>query len=663
MNHQNLTSKNEAENSSPRKDRSSLKQETDAGFTNKPLVPDYDLLRRIGGGAYGDVWLARSTATGVLRAAKIVWRHTFDDERPFQREFEGIQRFEHISREHPSQLALFHIGRNDTSGYFYYVMELADDALPGQTVESYSPRTFRADIVNGRVSATKILEIAMILTEALGHLHDKGLVHRDVKPSNVIFVNGCPKLADVGLVTDMTDNRSIVGTEGYLPPEGPGAPSADIFALGKVLYEAATGMDRREFPKLPEDLRSWPDVAEIIELNEIILKACAQDAKSRYQTCEEMRTDLALLGQGKSVKQKRTRQHRWKVMKKVLTLAVFAVLAAGAILLWRKPPATRPSTTNAKAKAFYDRAVQDLQGNAPGRGQRAYANLAEAVKLDPRFLDAYYLMFETGFYGNALPGGNYRIANHLQELAPDSAEYHTVNSFNKLNEWMFDDAIKEAKLATEINPKLMRAHALYGWYLALLHGDAEGALQEYKNAEDIGPPDTIVQTIMAGPYFQKHRFDLAIKQLANAIQLEPNAASPHERLAEAYEADKQYDKAIDEYEAWKLLSGEDPTFTANWHQNMRSILHHQGSRGWWQAQLDGQKKFSYVNPYWMAQINARLENTDKVFSLLERAYREHNGQMINLLEDDHWDQYRSDDRFKALLEKVGFPKGMPLPKK
>jgi hypothetical protein len=92
-----------------------------------PSVPDYDLLRRIGGGAYGEVWLARSKATGALRAAKIVWRRTFEDERPYRREFEGIQRFEQISREHPSQLALFHIGRNDPEGYFYYVMELADD--------------------------------------------------------------------------------------------------------------------------------------------------------------------------------------------------------------------------------------------------------------------------------------------------------------------------------------------------------------------------------------------------------------------------------------------------------------------------------------------------------------------------------------------------------
>src|ERR1051325_3872515 len=92
-----------------------------------PAIPDYELLERIGAGPYGEVWLARNVATGFRRAVKVVNRSSFEDERPFDREFEGIKKFDAVSRTHPSQLALFHVGRNDAAGYFYYVMELADE--------------------------------------------------------------------------------------------------------------------------------------------------------------------------------------------------------------------------------------------------------------------------------------------------------------------------------------------------------------------------------------------------------------------------------------------------------------------------------------------------------------------------------------------------------
>src|SRR5262252_5729547 len=96
--------------------------------SHPPLhVPDYELLRLIGRGAYGEVWLARSVM-GAYRAVKVVYRQSFDHERPYEREFAGIQKFEPISRSHDSQVDILHVGRNAAEGYFYYVMELADNA-------------------------------------------------------------------------------------------------------------------------------------------------------------------------------------------------------------------------------------------------------------------------------------------------------------------------------------------------------------------------------------------------------------------------------------------------------------------------------------------------------------------------------------------------------
>ena len=92
-----------------------------------PHIPDHELLRPIGQGSYGEVWLARNVM-GTYRAVKVVYRHRFDNNRPFEREFSGIQRFEPVSRSHDGLVDILQIGRSDQAGYFYYVMELADDA-------------------------------------------------------------------------------------------------------------------------------------------------------------------------------------------------------------------------------------------------------------------------------------------------------------------------------------------------------------------------------------------------------------------------------------------------------------------------------------------------------------------------------------------------------
>src|SRR5262249_41819055 len=130
-------------------------------------------------------------------------------------------------------------------------------------------------------------------------LHKKGLAHGDIKPQNIIFVNGRPKLADVGLLRNMkADGQDIlVGTPGYMPPapESPGTEQGDVYGLGMVLYVIRTGSIPAHFPELSTTLVENSPLNDFAPFNRIILKACEPDAGKRYQTAAAMNSELVEL--------------------------------------------------------------------------------------------------------------------------------------------------------------------------------------------------------------------------------------------------------------------------------------------------------------------------------------------------------------------------------
>ncbi len=273
-----------------------------AAVEELPDAPDYKLFNPpFGEGAYGKVWLARNAA-GQWRALKVVYLANFDQNTdPYEREFSGIKKYQPISDKHPGLLRVEFVSEKQ-AGYFYYVMELGDPLKPGWEEEpsTYKPRDLvseRARSRGCRLPVRECVRIGLALSDALDFIHRQGLTHRDIKPQNIIFVNGQPKLADLGLITEIRppdQERTLVGTPGYMPPppERPGTPQADVYALGMVLYVLSTGRSAAYFPEIATTLVEREDPADFLPLNTVILKACQPDPAQRYASAAEMHRAL-----------------------------------------------------------------------------------------------------------------------------------------------------------------------------------------------------------------------------------------------------------------------------------------------------------------------------------------------------------------------------------
>ncbi|MGA2557097.1 MAG: protein kinase [Verrucomicrobiota bacterium] len=429
-----------------------------------PVIPDHQLLQCIGRGSYGEVWLARSV-TGAYRAVKIVYRQDFDHERPFEREFSGILKFEPVSRKHDSQMDILHVGRG--ADYFFYVMELADDQFTGQQInpDAYAPKSLKSEMFNrGKLPFEECVQISLSLTTALENLHSEGLVHRDIKPSNVIYVNGVVKLADIGLVTSVDASRSFVGTEGFVPPEGPGTPQADLYSLGKLLYELCTGKDRQEFPELPANLDAWPDREGLLELNAAIAKACREDPGQRYPSAQAMHKELLLLQSGKSLARLHAAQRSLAKVKRVAVAAsaVVLVLAAGLSLAttgWRQARLLANFERLSRKRLADD---QTQWPNDPAQWTSNILNLVGVLDNEHKYAEVDKL------FESLLPSSNMSQSQRANALA--------YTGYLRARSGRFDEAAADLKRMVEADPS-----EPWGWYVLAPLLIQSGQIAEYQS--------------------------------------------------------------------------------------------------------------------------------------------------------------------------------------
>ena len=267
-------------------------------------IAQYQILEKLGSGGMGVVYKAQDTRLGRIVALKFLPQHlTLDDEAKarFTREAKTAS-----ALDHPNICTIFEIGEHE--GRMFIAMAY------------YEGETLQDAIKKGAIPVEKAIEFIIQMADGLSQSHEKGIVHRDVKPANVILtIHGTVKLLDFGLAkvveqTQLTKEGATPGTIAYMSPEqarGEQIDSrTDLWALGAVLYEMLTG--ERPFrgvydqaiiygilnqdPPLITD--THPDVSS--ELVHIVARLLSKKADERYQTAEELLTDLKSLREGDS---------------------------------------------------------------------------------------------------------------------------------------------------------------------------------------------------------------------------------------------------------------------------------------------------------------------------------------------------------------------------
>ena len=254
---------------------------------NKPDIPNFELERCCGSGAFGDVWVGRDL-NGVRRAVKVLNKERLKNLGVLDKEIRGLKLYCKDVPRHPNLIEVFHTG--ETEALLYYAMELADNATEGDT--EYVASTLALKLNSGvKITPAEASDIAWSVLDAVSALHQAGLVHRDIKPDNIVYVNGKTKLADMGLLTPNSEKITLAGTQGFLPPEGVNGYGADLYAVGKLLYCMLTGNPATDFPSLPD---GKIENTLGVRINRIILKACSQKESERFQSAAEFQ--MALTG-------------------------------------------------------------------------------------------------------------------------------------------------------------------------------------------------------------------------------------------------------------------------------------------------------------------------------------------------------------------------------
>ena len=326
------------------------------------------LLTHCGGGAYGDVYYCEDIS-GKKMAVKIVSKKKLGDS--WERELRGVINYRKITENAPGLLQIFHVEEDEES--FFYTMEPADSASDAE----YIPDTLARRLQSGPLPQADLLRILSGVFDGIKLIHSVGFTHRDIKPDNILFVKGVPKLADIGLLSSLSNSMTqLAGTLEFIPPEERGADLEssdklsrqrnDLYAFGKVVYCAVTGMSPHEYPTVPQNLPLSLPLKYFLRLS---FQLCSKDPIQRLNSIEKLSREFADIERkllyGESFKDRivfaaKTLQQRlksffvssWRLLKRYWYLMFLFILIGGGTAYWIWKPEEPFDITKQKTKEY-----------------------------------------------------------------------------------------------------------------------------------------------------------------------------------------------------------------------------------------------------------------------------------------------------------------------
>lgn len=626
----------------------------------------YRIVSPLGAGGMGEVYLATDTRLNRSVAIKILPPGTNEDEGAQQRMLREARMIATI--DHPNVCTIYEIGTDGERPY------IAMQYIQGETLAQRMGR--------GALSLAETIDVAGQITAALAEAHARGVVHRDIKPGNIMISSaGIVKVLDFGLAKSFLRDRDdatevvistpglIVGTTPYMSPEQlraePLDGRSDIFSLGVVLYEIAAG--KRPFDRptaaamisaILVDDPAPLDRSELSALGPLILRALAKRPDRRFPSAAAMHEAVAAAGK----RRRRAAPRRRPVSPDAATQVVSAVRPPSSSS--RKRAATTPAATNVhapdpEAEKLYLRGRAQWNKRHPEAVRQAIALFHEAVEVDPMHAGSYagladaYLML--GFLQvipprDVIPKAK-AAARRAIELAPHLAEPHaSLGYIAALFDWDWPAAQRGLQEAMRLNPEYAWAPHWYGLVAASKSPDE--ALPHVTRARDLDPLSPIIHTAIGIVHHYRRDYPAALRSYTQLLDSEAAFAPAHYYIGLTYEQMGKYDEATFNFRRSTEIAGRGWLFlgalghchgVSGRHELARELL----------QELEAQQRERYISAYNVMLVHLGLDDVDAALQWLELALEERASPLWFAPIEPRLDGIRHDPRYRDLVARYG----------